>query len=31
MPEGEVFSYYLDSPVRPDSQFETYLTKERYQ
>ncbi|WP_461092776.1 alpha/beta hydrolase [Spirosoma gilvum] len=28
MPEGEVFSYYLDSPVRKDSQFETYLTKE---
>ncbi|GAB3561084.1 alpha/beta hydrolase family protein [Spirosoma luteolum] len=26
MPEGDVFSYYLDSPVRPDSQFETYLT-----
>jgi S-formylglutathione hydrolase FrmB len=28
MPEGEVFSYYLDSPVIKDSQFETYLTKE---
>ncbi|MBE7174640.1 MAG: esterase family protein [Williamsia sp.] len=28
MPEGELFSYYLDSPVRKDSQFETYLTKE---
>ncbi|GAB3754283.1 alpha/beta hydrolase family protein [Spirosoma pomorum] len=28
MPEGEVFSYYLDSPVVKDSQFETYLTKE---
>ena len=28
MPEGEVFSYYLDSPVVQDSQFETYLTKE---
>ena len=28
MPEGEVFSYYLDSPVRPDSQFETYLTND---
>lgn len=28
MPEGEVFSYYLDSPVLPNSQFETYLTKE---
>ncbi|GAB3900879.1 alpha/beta hydrolase [Spirosoma agri] len=28
MPEGDVFSYYLDSPVVKDSQFETYLTKE---
>lgn len=28
MPEGEVFSYYLDSPIRPDSQFETYLTND---
>lgn len=28
MPEGDVFSYYLDSPVIKDSQFETYLTKE---
>ncbi|WP_420148145.1 alpha/beta hydrolase [Spirosoma sp.] len=28
LPEGEVFSYYLDSPVVKDSQFETYLTKE---
>ncbi|AUD04335.1 alpha/beta hydrolase [Spirosoma pollinicola] len=28
MPEGEVFSYYVDSPVIKDSQFETYLTKE---
>lgn len=28
MPEGEAFSYYLDSPVIKDSQFETYLTKE---
>ncbi|GAB3026399.1 alpha/beta hydrolase [Spirosoma pulveris] len=28
MPEGEVFSYYLDSPVIKNSQFETYLTKE---
>ena len=27
MPEGEWFSYYLDSPVREDSQFETYLTE----
>jgi S-formylglutathione hydrolase FrmB len=28
MPEGEIFSYYLDSPVIQNSQFETYLTKE---
>ena len=28
MPEGEVFSYYLDSPVQEDSQFETYLIRE---
>lgn len=28
MPEGEVFSYYIDSPVDKDSQFETYVTKE---
>lgn len=28
MPEGEIFSYYVDSPVVKDSQFETYLTKE---
>lgn len=28
LPEGETFSFYLDSPVSPDSQFETYLTKE---
>jgi len=27
-PEGETFSFYLDSPVKADSQFETYLTKE---
>lgn len=27
-PEGETFSFYLDSPVKTDSQFETYLTKE---
>jgi S-formylglutathione hydrolase FrmB len=27
-PEGETFSFYLDSPVSLDSQFETYLTKE---
>jgi len=28
MPEGEIFSYYLDSPVVKDSQFVTYLTQE---
>ena len=28
MPEGEVFSYYIDSPVDKSSQFETYITKE---
>ncbi|WP_426062129.1 alpha/beta hydrolase [Hymenobacter sp. B1770] len=28
MPEGETFAFYLDSPVNPGSQFETYLTKE---
>ena len=27
-PEGNTASFYLDSPVSPDSQFETYLTKE---
>ena len=28
MPEGEIFSYYIDSPVNPDSKFETYIIKE---
>ncbi|RSK44381.1 alpha/beta hydrolase [Hymenobacter perfusus] len=28
MPEGETFSFYLDSPVNPGSQFETYITKD---
>ncbi|AYN03113.1 alpha/beta hydrolase family protein [Flavobacterium sp. 140616W15] len=28
MPEGETFSFYLDSPVNKESQFETYITKE---
>jgi putative tributyrin esterase len=28
MPEGETFSFYLDSPVNTGSQFETYITKE---
>ncbi|MDQ6469244.1 alpha/beta hydrolase-fold protein [Flavobacterium sp. LHD-80] len=28
MPEGEVFSFYLDSPVNKESQFETFITQE---
>ena len=28
MPEGETYSFYLDSPVNKESQFETYITKE---
>ena len=28
MPEGETFSFYIDSPVNKDSQFETYITSE---
>lgn len=28
MPEGETFSFYLDSPVSKGSQFETHITKE---
>ncbi|MBF4473698.1 alpha/beta hydrolase [Flavobacterium sp. HJJ] len=28
MPEGETFSFYLDSPVNKSSQFETYITSE---
>lgn len=28
MPEGETFSFYLDSPVNKGSQFETYITNE---
>jgi S-formylglutathione hydrolase FrmB len=28
MPEGEKFSYYLDSPVDPKSQFESYIAKD---
>nr|WP_315175512.1 alpha/beta hydrolase-fold protein [uncultured Flavobacterium sp.] len=28
MPEGETFSFYLDSPVNSGSQFETFITKE---
>ena len=28
MPEGETFSFYLDSPMSKASQFETYVTRE---
>ena len=28
MPEGEIFSFYLNSEVNKGSQFETYITKE---
>ncbi|MFB9109852.1 alpha/beta hydrolase [Flavobacterium gyeonganense] len=28
MPEGETFSFYIDSPVNKGSQFETFVTKE---
>jgi len=28
MPEGETFSFYLDSPVNRGSQFETFITQE---
>lgn len=28
MPEGEVYSWYLDSPINNTSMFETYITKE---
>ena len=28
MPEGETFSFYLDSPIKKDSRFETYITQE---
>ena len=28
MPEGETFSFYLDSPTNTGSQFETYITQE---
>lgn len=28
MPEGETFSWYLDSPFDSNSKFETYITKE---
>ena len=28
MPEGETFSWYLNSPLNKESQFETYITEE---
>ncbi|AUD06111.1 alpha/beta hydrolase [Spirosoma pollinicola] len=28
MPEGEPGGFYLDSPLKPDNQFETYIAKE---
>ena len=28
MPEGEMFSFYIDSPVNKESQFETFITQE---
>ncbi len=28
MPEGEMFSFYIDSPVNSESQFETHIIKE---
>ena len=28
LPEGEVFSYYIDSPVKKDSQFESYIVND---
>ncbi|AYL99417.1 alpha/beta hydrolase [Mucilaginibacter celer] len=28
MPEGEIFSYYIDSPVDQNSKFETYIIRE---
>ncbi len=28
LPEGEVFSYYIDSPVEKGSQFESYIVKD---
>src|ERR1044071_1705945 len=28
LPEGEVFSYYIDSPVNKASQFESYIIKD---
>ncbi|NJM79905.1 MAG: esterase family protein [Flavobacterium sp.] len=28
LPEGETFSFYLDSPISKESQFETFITQE---
>lgn len=28
MPEGEIFSFYLDSPISKESQFDTFITQE---
>jgi S-formylglutathione hydrolase FrmB len=28
LPEGEVFSFYLDSPINKESQFESFIAKE---
>lgn len=28
LPEGEVFSYYIDSPIQKGSQFESYIIKD---
>ena len=28
LPEGEVFSYYIDSPIQKESQFESYIIKD---
>lgn len=28
LPEGEIFSYYIDSPVQKNSQFESYIIKD---
>ena len=28
MPEGDVFSYYIDSPVDEKSQYDTYISKD---
>jgi S-formylglutathione hydrolase FrmB len=28
LPEGEVFSYYIDSPLKKESQFESYIIKD---